>query len=73
MVAEGGEGRLKTKFIYSQLDDKLVTLYESIRKVCDPHGILNPGVKQPGDVRQLAEYLRDDFGAGQLARFGLHR
>jgi FAD/FMN-containing dehydrogenase len=71
MVAEGGEGRLKPNFIYSELDEKLVQLYKDIRSVCDPHGILNPGVKEVTDVRQLAEQLHDDSTHGDYARFGL--
>ncbi len=71
MIAEGGEGRLKTKFIYTQLDPKVVEMYAEIRKVCDPHGTLNPGVKQDIDVRHLAEMLRNNYDVGQLARFGL--
>ncbi len=71
IVAEGGEGRLKAKFIYSQLDPKIVEMYTAIRKVCDPHGFLNPGVKELSDVRTLAALVRDDYNAGQLARLGL--
>lgn len=71
MIAEGGEGRLKAKFIYGQLDEKVVAMYEAVRKVCDPHGFMNTGVKQGGDIRQLAEQLREDHNAGQMARFGL--
>lgn len=71
MLAEGGEGRLKAKFINAHLDEKLVEMYTEIRKVCDPHGTLNPGVKQANDVRTLAAMLRDQHEAGQNARYGL--
>lgn len=71
MVAEGGEGRLKTKMIYGQLDEKVLEMYAEVRKVCDPFGTLNAGVKQPSDLKHLAEALRDDFEAGQMARFGI--
>lgn len=71
MIAEGGEGRLKAKFIYAELDEKLIEMYEEIRKVCDPHGTLNPGVKQVGEVRAMAEMLRSQPEAGQHARYGL--
>lgn len=71
MVAEGGEGRLKAPFIYNQLDERVVKLYEQVRQACDPHGYLNPGVKQAGEVRQLAEMMRDSHDAGQFACFGL--
>lgn len=72
MVAEGGEGRLKGRSIYSQLDEKLTKLYADIKHVCDPHGILNPGVKEKLDARQIADALRDDAAVGAIARWGLH-
>ncbi len=71
MVAEGGEGRLKARAINAELDEKVTEMYQAIRKVCDPLGTLNPGVKQANDVRTLAGQLRDSHEAGQLARFGL--
>ncbi len=71
MIAEGGEGRLKSKFVYQHLDEKVVAMYEEVRKVCDPHGTLNPGVKQENDMRSMAAMLRDHHGAAESARFGL--
>jgi FAD/FMN-containing dehydrogenase len=70
MIAEGGEGRLKAGFIYAELDKRLVELYGEIRKVCDPHGIFNPGVKQANDVRGLSEQLHDAPTIEHYARFG---
>ncbi|MEO8911788.1 MAG: FAD-binding oxidoreductase [Candidatus Saccharimonas sp.] len=70
MVAEGGEGRLKARSVYAELDEETVAMYEAVRKVCDPFGTLNPGVKQVNDVRTLASELRDTANAGQFARFG---
>jgi FAD/FMN-containing dehydrogenase len=71
MIAEGGEGRLKTKCVYGQLGERIVRMYTEIRQVCDPHGTLNPGVKQVADVRSMAEMLRGSHDAGQRARYGL--
>ena len=71
MIAEGGEGRLKGRSIYPNLDEKLVQMYRDIKKVCDPHGILNPGVKEVAEVRQLADALRDDSAIASVARWGL--
>lgn len=70
MVAEGGEGRLKARSVYPELDEKVVAMYEAIRTVCDPHNTLNPGVKQSNDLRTLASELRDTADAGLFARFG---
>lgn len=71
MVAEGGEGRLKSKIIYGQTDQKVVAMYTAIRSVCDPFGTLNPGVKQDTELKEVAGSLRGEFEAGQMARFGL--
>ncbi len=71
MVAEGGEGRLKTHAVYAQLDERVVEMHQAVRAVFDPLGTLNPGVKQPANVRTLASMLRKDHEGGQLARFGL--
>lgn len=71
MISEGGEGRLKTKAVYAELDEKVVAMYEAVRRVCDPNGTLNAGVKQQNELRTLASQLRDTAEAGQFARFGL--
>ncbi len=71
MVAEGGEGRLKARSVYAELDEKVVAMYEAVRKVCDPHGTLNPGVKQSGDVRTLVSQLKSRHVPVAPARFGL--
>lgn len=71
MLAEGGEGRLKARAIYAELDEKVIELYQAVRKVCDPLGTLNPGVKQVNDVRTLAGQLQDTHAAAEFARFGL--
>ena len=71
MIAEGGEGRLKGRSIYPELDEQVRAMYDAIRKVCDPFGTLNPGVKQTVEVTALAQMLRHDHLAGQFARYNL--
>lgn len=71
MVAEGGEGRLKARGIYPELDDKVVAMYEAVRKVCDPLGTLNPGVKQVNDIRAIATQLKSTHAAAAPARVEL--
>ncbi|MFZ1258210.1 MAG: FAD-binding oxidoreductase [Candidatus Saccharimonas sp.] len=71
MIAEGGEGRLKAPFVYAELDEKVVKLYQEVRKVCDPFNTLNPGVKAVGEVKELVPMLRSSPDAGQLAHFGV--
>lgn len=71
MVAEGGEGRLKVRAVYTQLDNRVVEMYAAIRKVCDPYGTLNPGVKQISDMRELVAMLSDDTRVSPLVRLSL--
>ena len=53
-----GEGRLGAYAAYPQEDETLLDLYDQVRKAFDPYGILNPGVKQRGELRSLARQLR---------------
>lgn len=71
MLTEGGEGRIKARDVYAKLDPKLVEMYTAIRKVCDPYGTLNPGVKQVNELTALAGQIRDEHNLGQAAQFGL--
>jgi FAD/FMN-containing dehydrogenase len=61
LVAGGGEGRLKAKFAWETLDDDVRNLYMAVKAAFDPYGILNPGVKQVTDIRQLAAQFRKDY------------
>ena len=71
MIAEGGEGRLKTRAMYSQLDPRVVEMYTAIRQVCDPFGMLNPGVKQVVDARELVGMLHPESRVSSLVRLSL--
>jgi FAD/FMN-containing dehydrogenase len=69
LVAEAGEGRIKAPFVYARLDDDIKELYESIRAIFDPQNILNTGVKQSGDLKQLVSALRTDYDGGDFAEY----
>lgn len=58
LIAEGGEGILKSHVIRPKLDPKLVEMHDAIRKVFDPLSTLNPGVKQDIDLRTIAGHLK---------------
>lgn len=60
-VAEEGEGRLKARFMARLVDDEINDMFASVKKVCDPHGFLNPGVKQPGELKELVGMLASDY------------
>lgn len=72
-VAEGGEGRIKARFTDAQLDDDVRVLYEGVKNAFDPYGILNPGVKQVSEVRQLVSQLRRDYSLAHIAGYVPYR
>ncbi len=60
-ASDGAEGRLKANAAWSVLDEDETALYKAVREIFDPFGTLNPGVKQPNDVRSLVAALRPSY------------
>ncbi len=58
MAAGQSEGRLQASFI--PLDKDVIELYDKLRKIFDPHNMLNPSAKQPVELRDMAKQLRGD-------------
>lgn len=60
LIGEAAEGRAKASFAYKALDKATLKLFEDIKAAFDPHGILNPDVKQDQQLKQLVSRLRSD-------------
>jgi len=60
LVAHGGEGRLLSRFVRADWSDEYEKMVDEIKAVFDPHGMLNLGVKQPVELRELVAELRSD-------------
>lgn len=73
LIAESGEGRMKARFAYRQLDEDVLKLFASVKEVFDPFGIMNPGVKQPLELRQLVDYLGSGDHLTVPAQYSSHR
>lgn len=67
LIGEAGEGRVKAPFALRQLDEAEQQLYQDIKAVFDPYGILNPGVKQIAPLKDLVPHLRSDYQPTLLA------
>lgn len=68
-ISDGGEGRLKANAAYDLLDADLQTLYEQVRLAFDPYGTLNPGVKQPNELKDLVAALRHSYDLSDFAQY----
>ena len=69
LIGEGGEGRVKARFAYAPLDDDVLELFAAVKSIFDPYGILNPGVKQTAEIRQLVTQLRNSYDTAQFADY----
>ena len=61
LVAQDGEGRVKTRHARAQMDDDVIALFDAVKNVFDPYAVLNPGVKQDIEPRTVVSHLRSDF------------
>lgn len=69
LIGEGGEGRMKARFAHAHLDDDVKELFAAVKNIFDPYGILNPGVKQTTEIRQLVAQLRPDYDTAHLSQY----
>lgn len=63
---DGAEGRLKSNAAWAVLDEAHAQLYEQVRKIFDPFGTLNPGVKEKNELRALVSHLRSDYDVASV-------
>ncbi len=64
LVSGSNEGRLLSRFVRAGWSDEYTQLVDEIRRVFDPHGILNPEVKAAIELRDLVSQLRSDNAIG---------
>lgn len=71
-IAESGEGRVKANTAFALLSDEEKELHAQVRTAFDPFGTLNPGVKQPSDIKDLVEALRSSYDLSDFAQYSPH-
>lgn len=69
VVAEAGEGRIKSPFVEKRVDARLLEVYSSIRAVFDPYTTLNAGVKESTELRAIVSHLRAGYDGIDFADF----
>lgn len=72
LIGQDGEGRVKARFAHKQLDDDILAVFAEVKRIFDPNGILNPGVKQAGEIKELVAQLRPDYDTGKFADYSLY-
>lgn len=60
LVGADAEGRLKSRFALNTFDDAALKLFTSIKEVFDPFKMLNPGVKEMLEMKDLLPMIQND-------------
>lgn len=72
LIGEAGEGRVKARFAHKNIGEDVSVLFSAIKDIFDNHNILNPGVKQPADLRTLVADLRTNYDTSDFADHTLY-
>ncbi len=58
--AGNGDGRIRAPYLRTTLGDDMYKLVLVVKKICDPHNLLNPGVKT-ANLDQVKTLIRGDY------------
>jgi FAD/FMN-containing dehydrogenase len=72
LVSQTSEGRVKSVAAFKQVDDDIIDLFQQIKTIFDPYGLLNPGVKQPIELKELVASMRPSYDTSTHAEFVAH-
>lgn len=61
IAAEAGEGRLRAPYLAKLYGAEIYALLEKVKKIFDPYGTLNPGVKLGSSLDDVKELIRQDY------------
>ncbi len=64
--AQAGDGRLRTPYLESMFGPELYALLDKVKKIFDPYGTLNPGVKFGTSLDDIKGMIRPDFSLDHI-------
>lgn len=68
----GGPGRLLTPWTKLQYDKETAEVFDQVKKIFDPYGVLNSGVRDSNaDRNSVLEMLRQDYTLDRFAEYNL--
>ncbi len=66
-AGEHNDGRLRAIYLKDLFGEQVYGLFEKVKEIFDPHGILNPGVKIGATRAKQVAQLRDEYNMDHLA------
>ena len=63
--SDAGDGRLKSPYLVKMYGPDIYQIFEKIKQIFDPFGILNPGVKLGTSTEDIKSLLRDSYSLEQ--------
>lgn len=65
-TGEHGDGRLRTPYLEKLYGPEVVELFVKTKKIFDPYGLLNPGVKTGTTTEDVKQMLRTNYSLNHL-------
>ena len=65
---EAPEGRFMAIFAQKFETKRTLDLYKKVKKLFDPNGILNPGIKHETNVKTTLKHFRSDYNHGIITK-----
>jgi FAD/FMN-containing dehydrogenase len=66
ITGASNDGRVRGIFVRKQYGSEIYEIFKKVKQICDPYGILNPGVKIDVDSSNLQRSLREDYSLAHL-------
>jgi D-lactate dehydrogenase len=65
-TGEHGDGRLRAPYLRKLYGDDVYEVMEQVKKIFDPHGTLNPGVKIGVTLDDIKPLVRNEYSMEHL-------
>lgn len=65
-TGEHGDGRLRAPYLERLYGPEIIALFEQAKKIFDPYGVLNPGVKLGTSIEDVKAMLRTSYTLDHL-------
>lgn len=65
-TGQHGDGRLRAPYLQKLYGREIYEIFKKLKQICDPYGMLNPGVKIDVDVKDVQQNLRSEYSLQHL-------